>query len=206
MPKQPRSRNSSRPWGVDAPGRAEWLRSPSARILLAAALAIPLLVAGLFVAVGRLHSLADESVEHPARTATDGQTETEVVQQARSIVAIARLPQATAGYMLMSCKNHDDPPYQGAVYLSFALPADGSANAYFKTIAAAMVARGWREGLPPNQHLNGKTVYNNAVTAILYPDGDNPHLGVARIYGRCQNMNDHRADPTAWVDITDQLH
>ncbi|EUA42477.1 hypothetical protein I553_6337 [Mycobacterium xenopi 4042] len=23
----------------------------------------------------------------------------------------------------MSCKNHDDPPYQGAIYMTFAVPA-----------------------------------------------------------------------------------
>ena len=31
------------------------------------------------------------------------------------------LQQPTAGYLLMSCKDHDNPPYQGAVYLDFLL-------------------------------------------------------------------------------------
>lgn len=155
--------------------------------------------------MGRLHSLAADSVEHPGPTATDGQSKTEVVEQARRIVAIARLQQATAGYLLMSCKDRDNPPYQGAVYMNFTLPADARPDKYFQTIAAAMLAHGWSEGLPPNQHLFGKTLSMDGVTAILYQDSDSPDQGIARIYGQCRNMNNHRGDTTTWVDITDQL-
>ncbi len=158
------------------------------------------------MAVDRLHSSAADAVEHPRSTATDEQTKTEVVEQARFIVAVAALQNPTAGYLLMSCKNREDPPYQGAVYLDFALPADARVDEYFRRIAAAMVARGWREGLPPNQHLMGKTLSKDGVTATLYPNGDSPTHGVGRIYGQCRDMNNHRADATAWVDITDQLH
>jgi hypothetical protein len=177
--------------------------------LLAAALTIPLIVGGAVVAVGRLHSAPGDSVEHPARTASDGQTKAEVVEQARSIVAIARLQQPTAGYLLMSCKNRDDPPYQGAVYLTFTLPADARPDTYFSDIAAALVARGWRAGLPANQHLNGKSVSKDGVNAIVYQDSDSADStkhGIARIYGPCRDMTDHRNDPTDWTDITDQLH
>jgi hypothetical protein len=145
-------------------------------------------------------------VEHPGPAATDAQTQTEVVEQARDIVAIAGLHQATAGYLLMSCKNRDDPPYQGAVYMDFRLPADASADEYFRSIAAVMVAHGWREGLPANQHLLGKNLFKDGVNAILYPDSDSSRHGVARIYGQCHDMNTHRGDSTAWIDITDRLH
>jgi hypothetical protein len=208
MPKRPRSRNSSPPWGADPPGRGEWLRSAPARTLLTAALTIPLILGGAFVAVGRLHSSAADSVEHPASTATDEQTKAEVVEQARSIVAIARLQQTTAGYLLMSCKNRDDPPYQGAVYLTFTLPADARPDTYYSGVAAAMVARGWNAGLPANQYLFGKSLSKDGVSAIIYQDSNSPdsaNRGVARIYGRCRDMTDHRNDPTGWTDITDQL-
>jgi hypothetical protein len=191
-----------------ASSRGRWLRSPAARALTAAALTTALLLGGAFVAIGRLHSSAGNAIEHPGATASDEQTKSEVIQQARSIVAIAALQQATAGYLLMSCKDRDDPPYQGAVYLNFTLPADAHAEEYFRTIAAAMVERGWREGLPPNQHLSGRTLSKDGVIAILYPDGDAAgaaNHGVARIYGQCRDMTDHRGDPMAWVDITDQL-
>jgi hypothetical protein len=185
--------------------RGEWFRSPAARLLLAVALTISFLLSGAFLVVGRLHSSPADSLEHPGRTATDGQTETEVVEQARHIVAIARLQRATAGYLLMSCKNRDDPPYQGAIYMNFTLPADPRADQRFQTIAAAMVAHGWKEGLPPNQHLNGKTLSKDGVTAILYPDSDDPNRGIARVYGQCRDMNNHRGEATAWVDITGRL-
>jgi hypothetical protein len=69
-----------------------------------------------------------------------------------------------------------------------------------------MVARGWTERLPPNRALVGKTFAKDGVTALLYQDSDSEKHGVAHIYGQCNNMNNHRADSTAWVDITDQLH
>jgi hypothetical protein len=174
--------------------------------LLAGALLSELFLGGAFLAVDRLHSSAAGSLGHPSRTATDDQTKTEVVEQARLIVAIAALQNATAGYLFMSCKDRDDPPYQGAVYMNFALPADAGTDEYFRTIAAAMVAQGWTERLPANQYLFGKTMSKDGVTAILYQDSDSPKRGVARIYGQCRDMNDHRGDSNAWIDITGQLH
>lgn len=185
--------------------RGGCLRAPAARVLLAVALTIPLVLDGSFLAVGRLHSSLADPLEHPGRTATDSQTKTEIVGQAKHIVAIARLQQATAGYLLMSCKNRDGPPYQGAVYMNFALPADARANEYFQTVADTMLARGWNAGLAPNQHLYGKTLSKDGVTAILYQDSDYSNRGIARIYGQCRNINNHRGDTAAWVDITDQL-
>ena len=161
---------------------------------------------GAFLAIDRLHSSTADSVEHAGPAATDAQTQTEVVELASDIVAIAGLHQATAGYLLMSCKDRDDPPYQGAVYLNFLLPADISADEYFRTITASMVGHGWREGLPPNQHLLGRNLSKDGVNAILYPDSDSPRHGVARIYGQCRDMTNHRNDSTAWIDITDRLH
>jgi hypothetical protein len=175
-------------------------------LLLGAALIWTLVLGATFLAVGRLHSSTADSVERPSRTATDEQIKAEVVAQAKLIVAVAALQNPTAGYLLMSCKNHDDPPYQGAVYMDFALPADAHGDEYFRSIATALVARGWREGLAPRQNVFGKTLAKDSVTAILYPDNGSPTHGVARIYGQCRDMSNHRSDSTAWVDITDQLH
>ncbi len=174
--------------------------------MIAAALTSGLVFGAAFLAVGRLHSTPADTLEHPSRTATDIQSKTEVVDQARLIVSIAGLQKATAGYLLMSCKNRDDPPYQGVVYLDFALPADVRADEYFRGIATALTARGYIERLPPNRAVLGRTFAKGSVIAILYQDSDSPKHGVARVYGQCNNMNNHRSDPTAWIDITDQLH
>jgi hypothetical protein len=190
----------------DADDSSSRLRSQAARTLIAAALTTALVFGGAFLAVDRLHSLAADAVEHPGRTATDEQTQTEVVEQAKGMVATAGLQQATAGYLLMSCKDRDDPPYQGAVYMNFTLPADARADDYLRTLAAAMVAHGWREGLPPNQHLLGKNLSKDGINAIVYQDSDSEDRGVARIYGQCSNMSNHRGDSTAWIDISDRLH
>jgi hypothetical protein len=185
----------------------EWLRSPTARGLTAAALAAALILGAAFLAMSRLRSSATDALVHPDAAATDEQTKAEVVEQARNMVAINALRQPTAGYLLMSCKDRDDPPYQGAVYMTFALPTDAHTE-YFQTLATAMVARGWREGLPPNDHLFGKSLSKDGVTAVVYPDQDSTDAanhGIARIYGQCRDMTNHRGDATGWTDITGQL-
>jgi hypothetical protein len=181
-------------------------RSPAARALTLAVVSTALIVGGVYLAIDRLHAKAADAVEHPGPAATDAQTQTEVVEHARDVVAIAGLRNPTAGYLLMSCRNRDDPPYQGAVYLDFQLPSDVSADQYFGGVSAAMVDRGWREGLPPNQHMFGRNLSKDGVNAILYPDRDSPTRGVARIYGQCHDISDHRGAKADWTDITDRLH
>jgi hypothetical protein len=155
--------------------------------------------------VSRLRPPLSDALDHPVNPATDDATATQVVESAKQIVTLARLQTASAGYLLMSCKNENDPPYQGAVYLTFRLPAGTRADTHFGTIAATLVTNGWTEGLPPNEHPFGKTVSKNAVTAIIYPQSDDPSVGVLRAYGECRNVNDHRRDTTGWIDITNQF-
>src|ERR1700730_7414561 len=180
------------------------IRSPAARTVIAAVLFTAVLVGAAFLVINRLQSSVSNAVEPPGPPPTDAQTQSEVVEQAKDIVAIAALQQPTASYLLMSCKDHDNPPYQGAMQLDFQLPPDVSADQYFRTIAAAMVAHGWREGLPPNQHMFGRNLSKDGVNAILYPDRESTTRGVGRIYGQCHDMNSHRG--AAWIDVTDQLH
>lgn len=175
-------------------------------MFLASALTSTLVLGATFVAVDRLHPSAADSVERAGPTVTDDQAKAEVVQQAKMIVAVAGLQNARAGFVFMSCKNRDDPPYQGAVYLNFTLPADARVDTYFRDVASAMVSHGWKEGLPPNQHLLGKTLSKDGVVAMLYPDSDAAKQGVGRIYGQCRDMHDHRGSSIAWIDITEQLH
>jgi hypothetical protein len=143
------------------------------------------------------------ALDHPAHPLNDEQNRAQVVEPAKQIVAIANLQDAIGGYILMSCKNQTDPPYQGAIYLTFNLPTSLD---YFDQIGAAMVARGWQKGLPPNQYLFGTTVYKDGVTAILYRDPDHRTSGIMKLYGECRDVANHRNDTTGWTDITDQLH
>jgi hypothetical protein len=185
--------------------REEWLRSRQVRALIAAALAVSLLLGGAFLLLGRLHSTASDALDHPVNPATDDQSEAQVVESTKQIVTLTGLQTRSAGYSLMSCKNRDDPPYQGAIYLTFALPAAARADTYFPTIAATLVAHGWTEGLPPNDHAFAKILSKGAVTVTVYRQNDDPSLGVARVYGECRNINDHRKDATTWIDITGQV-
>jgi hypothetical protein len=185
--------------------REEWLPARKARPLIAAALAVPLLLGGAFLSVGRLHSSPSDVLDHPLTPVSDDQSQAQVLEPAKQVVAIAGLRTTNAGYLLMSCKDRENPPYQGAIYLTFALPAETRPDLYFPTIAEALVAHGWTEGLPPNDHVFGRTLTKDAVTAITYPQRDDKSVGVLRLYGACWNMTDHRRDATAWVDITGQL-
>jgi hypothetical protein len=181
------------------------LRSPAARALIAVASVTALIIAGVYLAIDRMHAPANDAVEHPGPAATDAQTETEVVEHARAIVAITGLRHPTASYLLMSCKNRDDPPYQGAVYMNFELPPGIDVDQYFRGVSAAMVASGWREGPAPNQHLFGRNLSKDGVNALVYSDRDTPG-GVARIYGQCHDMTDHRGAKSDWTDVTGRLH
>jgi hypothetical protein len=190
---------------TDNGNRRKWYRSTAARALLAAALTVSLLLGGLVVLVDKLHSSPSDSLDHPAQPVSDEQSEDQVLEPAKQIVTTARLQQSTAGYLLMSCKDVSDPPYQGAIYLNFAVPPAIRADTYFRGIADAMVRSGWREGIPPSRYTYGATLYRGDVTAIVYRDSDLPGVGVLRLYGQCRNINNHRNDRTAWTDITDRL-
>ncbi len=172
---------------------------------MVAVFAVSLLIGGAFLVVSALRPPPSEKLDHPANPVSDDATAAQVVAPAKQIVSLAGLQTKSAGYLLMSCKNQNDPPYQGAIYLTFSLPAGARPDTYFKTIATTLVARGWTQGLPPNGHLFGETVSKDAVTAIIYPHGDDPGLGVLRTYGECRDINDHSKDPPGWIDITNQF-
>jgi hypothetical protein len=174
---------------------------PSRSVLLLLALTVAVAAGAVFLVVRS----RGEALDHPAHPLNDEQTRAQVVEPAKQIVAVAKLQGAVGGYILMSCKNQTDPPYQGAIYLTFDLPKPKSLD-YFDQIAAAMVAHGWQKGLPPNQYLFGTTVYKDGVTAILYRDPDRRTSGIMKVYGECRNIANHRNDTTGWTDITDQLH
>ncbi|OBH12534.1 hypothetical protein A5695_16305 [Mycobacterium sp. E1747] len=157
------------------------------------------------VMLDRLHSMPADALDHPASPVSDDQSRAQVVESAQDVVAAAALWTSSAGYSLMSCKNRDDPPYQGAVYLTFAVPAATQAETYFARIATTLATHGWTEGLPPNNHAFAKALTKNAVTVIVYRHDDEPTVGVLRVYGQCRNVTDHHADATAWTDITGEF-
>lgn len=65
------------------------LRWPAARTVMAAVLLTAVLVGAAFLVINRLHSSAGNVVQHPGPAATDAQTQSEVVEEAKGIVAIA---------------------------------------------------------------------------------------------------------------------
>ena len=143
-----------------------------------------------------------DALDRPQDPLSDEQSKAQVVEPAKEIVALAKLHSAVGGYILMSCKNRTDPPYQGAIYLTFDVP---KATDYFDQVAASLVSHGWRQSPPPSRYLSGTTVSKNGVTAILYRDPDRTGSGIMKMYGECRNMVDHRNDTTDWVDITDEF-
>lgn len=159
---------------------------------------VVLLVAGAIFLVLRRGDAAD----HPERPLSDEQSKAQVLEAAKEIVAVGELRNATGDYILMSCKNETDPPYQGAIYLTFDLP---KATDYFDQVAATLVSHGWRKAPPPSRYMSGTTVSRNGVTAVLYRDPDRDGSGIMKIYGECRNVVDHRNDTTGRVNITDQL-
>ncbi|HZA09241.1 hypothetical protein [Mycobacterium sp.] len=175
------------------------VRSSPAVRLLVGALMVSLVLGGALVLTHALRSPSD-TINHPAHPLTDDQARAQVVESARQIVAITQLRRASGGYTFLSCKNESDPPYQGAANMTFELPGD--AVGYFQRIADTLAARGWSEGLPPNQYAFGKTLSKDGVTAIFYRSSDYLNVGIVKLYGECRNMSNHRNDDPAWTDIT----
>ncbi|WP_242660513.1 hypothetical protein [Mycobacterium kubicae] len=181
------------------------LRTPAARALIAATLSLCLMLSAAVIVVARLNSGGGEALAYPGDPASDAASLGQVVTAAKQVVGVAGLHATTAGYSLMSCKNQDAPPYQGAIYLNFALPADAHADAFFGSVASKLTGHGWVEGRPPAQHVFGKTVSKDGITAMIYRESTDAATGVLRMYGPCQNMNDHRRDAAVWTDITGEF-
>jgi hypothetical protein len=180
-----------------------WLHSAWTVGLITSALVLSLLLAACFVTLEKLRTSAEDTIDHPARPFTDAQAMTQVVEPARQIGGIAHLQRPSGGYTLLSCKNETDPPYQGAVFITFELPPD--ALSYYQNVASAMIGRGWSEGQSPNRNMPAKMLTKDGVTAIFTRNNDDIRVGTVRVYGECRDISDHRRDTTAWVDITDQL-
>jgi hypothetical protein len=183
-----------------------WAHSRQSVALIAAALAMSLILGTGFLLIQYFRPPVG-SLDHPAQPLTDTQAMAQVMRPAREITTTAQLQAATGGYLLMSCTDLHHPPYQGAVFMNFQLPSAGKNDMllYFRKIADALVANGWTEGLPPNQHLLGHTLTKHGVTAIFYPNPDRASFGIMQLYGECRDMTDHANDTSAWTDITGQL-
>jgi hypothetical protein len=182
--------------------RAGGLSAKQARLLIAVMLAVSLVLGGAFLAVDRLHSTAGDALNHPDQPATDEQSHDQAVGAARLLVSVANLHPTTAGYLLMSCKDHDNPPYQGAIYLTFTVPVETHADTYLPAVTSALVADGWAEGLPPGGHALATTLSKDGVTAIIYRHDKDENPGrAAALWG----MPEHERSPQRH-DGVDRCH
>lgn len=182
------------------------LRPRPAVLLITAALLVSLVLGLSFVALHRFRDERGAAVDPVAQPLTDEQAKMQVLEPAREIVVAGKLSGVSASYLLMSCKNADEPPYQGAIYLNFTVPGVLETPKYFGSIGAAMTADGWTEALPPSRHPGGRTFTRDGVTVIYFRTDDRTDRATMQIYGECRNTTDHRLDTTGWVDVTAALH
>lgn len=183
-----------------------YLNSRAARLLIAAALLLSLVLAPAFIVRHRVEDLRGEAVEPPENVLTDEQAMQQVVDAARQFVRVGRLGHPTGSYLLQSCEGADnEPPYQGSVYVTFDVPSIARTSGYFGEIIRDMTARGWTEGMPSKRYPGGKTLAKQRVTALIYRNPETPGRGVLRIYGECGNLTDHRMDTAGFLDVTARL-
>lgn len=180
---------------------------PRPTALVLAVLAMSLLLGGCSLVNHELHSTTS-SAAHPPNPLTDDQAMAQVVDPAKQIVSVAALQDVTGGFGFTSCNDQGDPPYYGEVEMSFLVPAEVEPDAYFEQVAAAMRAHGWNDGAKPGEHLYGKTLNKDGVTAIIgRADPTYPDRGSVQLIGECRNMTDHHTDgKTIGTNITAQLH
>lgn len=136
---------------------------------------------------------------------SDEQSLQQVLGPTRQIIAAGSLRHSDATYLLASCSTEDQPPYQGTVYVGFAVPDVIGTRTLFRQIARTMTAQGWRIGLPPGHHPDGWTLAKDGVTAIYYRDPEQDGRGVLRVYGECRDVTDHRLDGAGFMDVSREL-
>ena len=181
------------------------LRSRTVTLLTAASLLTSLTLGIAFVAAHRVYDLRGEAVDAPAVPLTADEARQQVLEQARQFIGAGRLKAPSDSYLLMSCASEDGPPYQGSVYLTFDVPSITETPAFFRTIAAAMKARGWHEGVSPTRYPGGRTLAKDGSSALYHRHPDLPGRGLLKIYGPCRTVTDHRLDTTGFVDVTAAL-
>ena len=184
---------------------ADWLRSKAAVVLLAATFALTIVLGAGFIALHRVRDLQGAAVELPGSPLSDEQSKLQVLAAARQFVGVGRLRNPTASYLLMSCKNNDDPPYQGAIRLNFDIPELKDIPKYFNDFATSMTARGWVVPKTTDGGRGRPILTKDGITAIYNLNPDAPGRATMQIYGECRNITDHRRDTTGWVEITGQL-
>lgn len=181
------------------------LRSRPVQLLIAGTLMVSLVFGAAFIVLHRTKDLRGPAVERPAHPLTDEQSREQVLHTARQFVAAGRLRAVSGSYLLMPCREGEEPMYQGSLYLNFDLPTIRETPAYFREIARNLYRGGWREGVPPGHHPGGKTLSNDGVAAVYYRHPDVPGRGVLQIYGECRDVADHRMDHIGFVDVSREL-
>lgn len=183
------------------------LRSKPAILLLAATFALTITFGSGFIALHTFRDTRGAAFDPPAVPMSDEQSKQQAVGASRELIAAGHLKNATGSYLLMSCMNNDDPPYQGAIRLNFDIPGLKDTPQYFGDIATSLVALGWTDQNAASQGRGrGRPTFTkDGVTVIYYIDPDTRGRATMQIYGECRNTTDHRADSAGWSDVTAQL-
>lgn len=181
------------------------LRSKPAILLLAATFVLTITLGSAFIALHTFRDTRGAAFDPPAVPMSDDQSRQQAVGATRELIAAGHLKNPTGSYLLMSCKNNDDPPYQGAIRLNFDIPGLRDTPKYFGDIATSLVAHGWTDQNAAGQVRGRPTFTKDGVTVIYYIDSDTQGRATMQIYGECRNTTDHRENVAGWSDVTRQL-
>lgn len=179
------------------------LRSKPAILLLAATFVLTITLGSGFLALHTFRDMRGAAFDPPAVPMSDEQSRQQVLGASRELIAAGHLKNVAGSYLLMSCKNSADPPYQGAIRLNFDIPGLKDTPKYFGNIASSLVAHGWTDQNPGGQ--GRPTFTKDGVTVIYYIDSDTHGRATMQVYGECRNTTDHRGDATGWSNVTRQL-
>lgn len=141
----------------------------------------------------------------PVKTLSEEDTIKQVVEPAKTIVAVAALQDVSGGVGFEACNDQGEPPYRGRLEMGFRIPDDIEPKKYFEQIAQTMVQQGngWYDGPPPGKNPFGTVIHTDTVFAII---GQNPVAredGYVHVFGECRNMDEHKDGSS--VNVTDQL-
>lgn len=120
-----------------------------------------------------------------ANQMTPEQSKAQVVDAAKEIVGILKLPVVSAYFWRSSCNDQGDPPFRGRMMIAYPLATSFEASqAQVEQFAAALRDQGWTT--PGSDfHTHGTALIKNGVSATFGPQAVGDTTNGFELLGEC---------------------
>lgn len=143
------------------------------------------LAATLVSGCGAVSRMADYGVKNPL---TPEQSKAQVVDAAKDIVGILKLPVVSAHFWRSSCNDQGGPPFQSEMRIAYPLaPTFEASQAQIGEFVARLRDAGWA---PPGSdvHTHGAMLTKNGVSATFGPQAVGIDTNGIELLGECRDV------------------